>query len=193
VVGVTLDGNATQTVKAEGIASGTTISATDTLIVESGGGAVAVVIAGGTLDVQAGGTVGGAVTFGGNGGVLQIDGAGLPTAPTPVIGATVSGFAPGDAIDLTGVPFASGGSATFGSGNVPTISEGGQSYTLDFDPAQAFINPGLHAERRQWQRHRADCHRGRRQWRDDPGEFGTNHRRRDRAQRRNAGREIGRH
>jgi hypothetical protein len=52
--------------------------------------------------------------------------------PTNVI----SGLAIGDVIDLLGVTFSSGGSATLMSGNVLKVVEGGKAYQLHLDPKQ---------------------------------------------------------
>jgi hypothetical protein len=59
----------------------------------------------------------------------------------------ISGFAPGDTIDLAGVPYDSSGYTTlFSGGNsvqpnaVLGITEGGSTYYLQFDPSQNFQN-----------------------------------------------------
>jgi hypothetical protein len=52
--------------------------------------------------------------------------------PTNVI----SGLAIGDVIDLLGVTFSNGGSATLMSGNVLKVVEGGKAYQLRLDPKQ---------------------------------------------------------
>ena len=79
-------------------ASGTTI---DTVIdssgvetVSSGGTATSTTISGGTLELESGSLVTGGIAFAGSGGLLQVDGITMPSA-------VISGFAPGDTIDLT--------------------------------------------------------------------------------------------
>jgi hypothetical protein len=54
--------------------------------------------------------------------------------PTNVI----SGFAPGDKLDLAGVAFSSTGTVTLTSGNVLKITEGGTTYNLQLNPSQNF-------------------------------------------------------
>ena len=137
-ISTTLDDNDVQTVSSGGTASGTVISATDSMVVQSGGSAIDTVISGGTMDVQSGGVASGSIAFSGTGGMLQIDGTDLPVATTPLVAAVVSGFASNDTIDLTGIAYDATGSTTVGAGNVLTISEDGQSYALDLDPAQVF-------------------------------------------------------
>ena len=80
------------------------------------------------MDVQVGASVVGAVSFAG-GGALQIDGADIFTT-------TISGFAPGDTIDLTGLRYAAGVNHTLQSENTLQINDGGQFYNLLFDPTQ---------------------------------------------------------
>jgi hypothetical protein len=77
----------------------------------------------------------GAITFikEGIAAVLKIDGAAMPTNE-------ISGFAPGDTIDLASIAFHSSGSATLLSGNVLQIVEGGNTYDLNLDPSQVFLN-----------------------------------------------------
>jgi autotransporter passenger strand-loop-strand repeat protein len=110
-----------------GTDEGATVSSGGTLTVSSGGTAVTAAIDGGLVLLASGGSALGGLTFSGSGGVLQIDastsGALLPAAP-------ISNFAQGDAIDLRGVAFVSGATATVGSGSVLTVSDGGHSYTL---------------------------------------------------------------
>jgi autotransporter passenger strand-loop-strand repeat protein/autotransporter-associated beta strand protein len=112
------------------------VSGGGTLIM-SGGDAFtgSTTISGGTLELTSAGAAGtGPITFNPNGTEsLQIDGTTMPTN-------IISGFAVGDTIDLAGVTFSSGGSAVLGSGGVVTVTEGGQTYTLDFDPTQDFAN-----------------------------------------------------
>jgi hypothetical protein len=54
-------------------------------------------------------------------------------------GAIISGFAPGDTIDLSGIANVGGSHADMDhTTNVLTITEGGQTFTVDFDPHQDF-------------------------------------------------------
>jgi hypothetical protein len=50
----------------------------------------------------------------------------------------ISGFAPNETINLAGVSFSSGGSATLLSGNVLQVTQNSQTFDLDLDPAQGF-------------------------------------------------------
>jgi autotransporter passenger strand-loop-strand repeat protein len=53
--------------------------------------------------------------------------------------AIISGFEPGDIIDITSAPYDSSGGATFfESGNLLEVVEGGVAYDLQFDPSQVF-------------------------------------------------------
>ncbi len=93
--------------------SAVTLSSTGTL---TGIGAVTIGAAG-TVDVQSGATPNVAFVFGTAGGTLEIDGS------TPSR-ATVSNFAPGDKIDLTGIAFSATDSITF-DGQFLNVSDGG--------------------------------------------------------------------
>jgi hypothetical protein len=53
-------------------------------------------------------------------------------------GAVIGGFAPGDIIDLTAVPFSQTGNAALKSNNVLETAENGQVYDLQLDPSQTF-------------------------------------------------------
>jgi autotransporter passenger strand-loop-strand repeat protein len=86
-----------------GTASGATIF-TGSEVVESGGIASATTISNGVMELAVGGAAGGAITFAGTSGTLQIDGTTMP-------GNTISGFVPGDMFYLSGVAFDSSGSA----------------------------------------------------------------------------------
>ena len=90
------------------------------------------------------GSPSGSITFSGTGGVLQIDGADLPTDPAKVIAATVSGFASGDTIDLTGIVFTGAGQANLTGSNELQITEGGNTYDLQLDPSQVFNGDYFH-------------------------------------------------
>jgi autotransporter passenger strand-loop-strand repeat protein len=148
-VGTTISSGDAETVLAGGSASATTISSGGNLFVSSGGtainatvdsggfevvssgaSAVNTVINGGTEVLSAGAIVSSGIVFG-SGGTLQIGGTTMPTT-------AIGGFASGDSIDLAGIGFASGGSATLLSGNVLQINENGQTYDLNFDSTQNF-------------------------------------------------------
>jgi hypothetical protein len=116
-----------------GLARGAVIEGGGSASIYGGGRIAAPVIDGGTVDLERGFRLGGAIDFAGSGGSLVIAGQRLPS-PAHV----VSGFAPGDTIDLAGVFFTSGGSAALAAGNELQINEGGQTYTLFFDPKQDF-------------------------------------------------------
>ena len=64
--------------------------------------------------------------------------------PTNVI----SGLAIGDVIDLLGVTFSSGGSATLMSSNVLKVVEGGKAYQLHLDPKQVLTADAFDSFRR---------------------------------------------
>ena len=78
---------------------------------------------------------------GGIGGILEIDD-GDPSD----LAATITGLSVGDTIDLTNVPYDSGGSIGLGNdpddNDVPAIqiNEDGTAYYLDVEPAQDFLN-----------------------------------------------------
>ena len=96
--------------------------------VTSGGTTIATTINGGTLELGPGAVASGAITFTSAGGTLQIGSTAMPTV--------ISSLAIGDVIDLLGVTFSSGGSATLMSGNVLKVVEGGKVYQLHLDPKQ---------------------------------------------------------
>ncbi|HWB49415.1 MAG TPA: Hint domain-containing protein [Stellaceae bacterium] len=126
-----------------GTAISPTIAFTGQATVFSGGVVSNAVLSGGTLDVQSGATVSGAITF--SGGVLEIDGAGLPVDPAELIGgAVVSGFVPGDTIDLTGISYDAAGHVDLVAGNELEISENGQTYDLQLAPGQNFAGDFFH-------------------------------------------------
>ena len=114
-----------------GLASGVSAFNSGEVIINSGGeleGTAA--ISGGTLVLNAGAEITGPVVFG-SGGLLEVDG---PTMPT----VTLSGFAAGDTIDLTGIPFDASGIANLEAGNLLQIVENGAAYDLQFDASQNF-------------------------------------------------------
>ena len=95
-------------------------------IVSSGGSTGPVTISGGTVELQTGSVASGGITFSGSGGQLKIDG-------TSLAGTTISSLVLGDSIDLTGLNFVSGGSATLGAGNILHVTEGATSFDLQLD------------------------------------------------------------
>ena len=96
--------------------------------VASGGTTIATTINGGILELGTGAVASGAITFTTAGGTLQIGSTAMPTN-------VISGLAIGDVIDLLGVTYSSGGSATL-MGNVLKVVEGGKAYQLHLDPKQ---------------------------------------------------------
>ena len=95
------------------------------------GTAISTIIDGGTVVLEIGGSLGSsAITFAGS-GTLQILGSATPAN-------VISGFAPGDLIDLPAVAYDSNGTLTLLSGNTLALSAGGKVYDFDFDPAQSF-------------------------------------------------------
>ena len=135
-------------VEAGGIASGTVISSGGTAtvygsdigatlksgaseLVSSGGSTINATISGGTLQIGSGGAVTGSLVFATSTGVLQVDAGAL-------VSGVISGFAPGDELDLAQANFDGSGSVELQGGNVLQVSAGGLGYQLNFDSAQDF-------------------------------------------------------
>ncbi|QOZ34391.1 AIDA repeat-containing protein [Bradyrhizobium sp. CCBAU 53421] len=95
-------------------------------VVSSGGSTGPVTISGGLIELQAGSVATGGITFSGSGGQLKIDG-------TSLVGTTISSLVLGDSIDLAGLNFVSGGSATLLAGNILHVTEGASSFDLQLD------------------------------------------------------------
>ena len=104
-----------------------------------------VINSGSRLDLPSAYLATGTIDFGpasgGIGGILEIDD-GDPSD----LAATITGLSVGDTIDLTNVPYDSGGSIGLGNdpddNDVPAIqiNEDGTAYYLDVEPAQDFLN-----------------------------------------------------
>jgi autotransporter passenger strand-loop-strand repeat protein len=148
----TINSGGNLTVSADGLVSATTVNSSGGVTILSGGSASGVTInAGGFVTVSSGGTTDSAlirgsdsllvllsgavvsneVAFAGSGGTLAIGANGSN-------GYVVSGFVTGDIVDLTNLPFDSGGTATLAANNVLNVVEQSGSATLNLDPAQNF-------------------------------------------------------
>jgi hypothetical protein len=92
---------------------------------------------GGSLEIAAGGTLNGTVTFDGPGGFFEIDG---PNAPTN----TIKGFVAGDTIDFYGAAVGAHPGVKLLAGNILQIVENGQTYHLQFDPNEDFSGQNFH-------------------------------------------------
>ena len=84
---------------------------------------------GATLDLVTGSRLGSA-SFAGVGGLLVIEGTQMPTG-------TISGFVPGDTIQLSDVAYDGSGSASL-NGNVLAVQENGVSYNLNLTPTPGY-------------------------------------------------------
>ena len=117
-----------------GVATGSIVSRGGDELINSLGGISGVTVEGGTLELAAGSIVSGGIAFAGTGGTVKIDGTVMPTSAN-----VISGFVPGNTIDLAGVSFTSGGSVGL-SGHVLEISAGGagSSFSLHLDPSQSY-------------------------------------------------------
>jgi autotransporter passenger strand-loop-strand repeat protein len=132
VAGVVVNGGGTQVFGGGGL--------TGTETVSSGGTTVSPAIdSSGLLDLKVGAVVSGGVTFAAPaGGRLEIEGTASPAY-------TISGFAPGDTVDLANLAFASSSGATLSAGNVLHVTgSGGSSINLQFDPSQSFSGDTFH-------------------------------------------------
>ncbi len=107
-----------------GSASGSTVSSGGYETVLAGGVESGGKIAGGTLEVISGGAISGSVSFTAGYGELVID---SPTMPV----ATIYGFATGDAIKLTAVPYAASDTVRVATAGVVTVSAFGSAYNLN--------------------------------------------------------------
>jgi autotransporter passenger strand-loop-strand repeat protein len=116
------------TITAGAVASNPTIGTGGDAVVSAGGTVSAPVIAGGTLELAAGSTLTGNISFAGP-GRLVVDG----TVPTN----TITGFVPGDSVKLAGVPYDPADMVVVNTPGVVTIETPGGDYNLNV--AGAFV------------------------------------------------------
>jgi autotransporter passenger strand-loop-strand repeat protein len=110
-----------------GTASGSLLIDGGVEIVGSAGSAAGTqTIEAGAMVVSSGASVGGAIDFVGSGGMLTL-------ASGATLSATVSGFSAGNTIDLSGLAYATGGSATL-SGSALSVSDGSATQAITVDP-----------------------------------------------------------
>jgi autotransporter passenger strand-loop-strand repeat protein len=133
VSGAVIGSGGTEIVGRGGMSVDAVISAGGIERLTAGGATSATVIAGGLLGLTSGTQATGSIAFaaGPSGGTLQIAGSLMPLA-------AISGFSPGDTIDLTGIAYSSAGTVTVGAGNVLQISENGSTYDMVLAPGQHF-------------------------------------------------------
>ena len=110
----------------QGTANASTIHLGATELVEAGGIVGATTIAGGMLDLKAGAVSDDAITFSGQ-GILKIEQK-LDSGPS-TFASQIKGVALGDQIDLSGLSYASGTTATI-SGSTLTVSNGAATETF---------------------------------------------------------------
>jgi autotransporter passenger strand-loop-strand repeat protein len=122
-------GGGSEIVSSGGTASGLTIASGGGGEILSGGTLLGPVIAGGTLTLDAGAVVSGGIAFAAGSGTLI-------AAAATLAGAVISGFAAGDAIDLTGLAYDAAATVERRPGNLVQIAASGGSAGLPFDPAQ---------------------------------------------------------
>jgi autotransporter passenger strand-loop-strand repeat protein len=141
--GSTLTLNDSLTLSNATVAGTVTGSSTAQIIVASGGrlavlsGGVAsptTILSGSTEIISSGAVANGSIAFGGTGGTLRFD----TTTSGTITSAMISGFTPGDTIDLSAVGFDINGSITLLANNVLEIKENGHTYDLDFNISQNF-------------------------------------------------------
>jgi Ca2+-binding RTX toxin-like protein len=128
--------NATVTIYTGGTVNNFTVAASGLEVVSSGGTVSTPRIADGMLRIADGGIVTGPIGFDNtvntlHVGTLEIDAASMPTN-------LIFGFAPGDTVDLAGVPFDPHGQATLDANNILHILENGHTFNLNFDPSKIF-------------------------------------------------------
>ncbi|WP_271621893.1 AIDA repeat-containing protein [Bradyrhizobium sp. CCBAU 51745] len=125
VTSTTLNGG-TLDVLDQGTANASTIHHGATELVEAGGIVGATTIAGGTLDLKAGAIADDVISFAGQ-GILKIEQK-LVSGPS-TFASQIDGILLGDQIDLTGLSYSSGATATV-SGSTLTVSNGTASETF---------------------------------------------------------------
>ncbi len=109
-----------------------------TVDVDPGGTANGLTIAGGFVDLADGASAGtDPIVFEGPGGTLKIDSA---TAPQNVI----RGFVAGDTLDFSGAPIGASPTVKLLAGNVLSITEHNKTYQFQFDPADNFAGQSFH-------------------------------------------------
>jgi hypothetical protein len=141
---VTVTAGFTELVSETGTASATTVHTGGTLAVYGAGSesvdatilkggvealfngatASATNIAGGTLNLNAGVTVDGGISFSGTSGELTLGGTKMPAA-------VISGFLSGDTIQLAGITYATGASVAVKTAGTVTITDAGKTYNLN--------------------------------------------------------------
>src|SRR5581483_5191393 len=88
-------------------------------------------IGGGSVTIDNGANAHGSFDFTGSNGTLEIASTQMPTG-------VISGFAPGDVIDLAVIPYQTTESVTIAPGNVLKVTTTSAVYKLQLDPTQAF-------------------------------------------------------
>ncbi|HET9019132.1 MAG TPA: Hint domain-containing protein, partial [Acetobacteraceae bacterium] len=142
----TMVSGGSETVLAGGSSVDDTATFGGSVTVSSGGVAFAPRIgSAGTLVLDAGAVVSGAISYvAGSGGIVGSNGILVisgTTMPTNIIsGFDLRSVSQGDTIDLASVPFATGGTVSLGAGNVLSVTEGGSTYALQLDPNQTFTS-----------------------------------------------------
>ncbi len=122
--GTVISSGGTETVSSGGIETGSIVSSGGDEVIATGGKVSGATIDGGTLELQSGAIVSGAITFGTVVGTLQVDGTTMPTN-------VISGFSVvGDAVVLDGVSYNTSETLAV-SGNTVTVTNGHTAYALD--------------------------------------------------------------
>ncbi len=132
-----------EVVFAHGGASGTIVTSGGELTVSSAGYVAYTTLSGGTLVVYSSGTALNAVTFVGSGGTLAVVDP-ITSASGTAVMATLSGFGPGDTIDLSGIPYVPAGAHAAVSGGVLKVSDGGKVYSFTMDPTHSYVGDTFH-------------------------------------------------
>ncbi|MCU4159877.1 Hint domain-containing protein [Acidiphilium sp. AL] len=131
-----LDGGS-QTVFHGGVASATTAENGGIEYVSSGGTATGTTLGvNGGMVIEAGATITGPIDFTGAGATLVLQG--VTTLSNVISGFDAAGVGEDDAILLAGAAGAGAGTATLGTNNVLSVTDGSVSYQVQLDPAQSF-------------------------------------------------------